>query len=170
MTALGHVSLFLFDRDKELSVTGMSPEWLIHIVISRTEARFSGVSCTEGQVCGCLLVSAGVNWVLSAGGKMKTNASKHTEVNIPQRIERKESKGGINSFLTALHPQGGHLQFNYILVISCEFLPSAQLCAWGLRRIWHAACPSTVSLRQKINGWLMCSITPYLCIRLQHRV
>lgn len=50
-----------------------------------------------------LPVSVGVNRALTAGGKMKINASKHMGVNFLQRIERKESKGGLMSFLP-FHP------------------------------------------------------------------
>jgi hypothetical protein len=80
-------------------------------------------------VCGCLLVSARVNRALTADGKMKTNVSKHTGVNFLQRIERNGKQRKINTFLTCLHAQQGHLQFICILVISSELLSSAQLCA-----------------------------------------
>lgn len=72
MTAIGHVSIFLSDKDREQLVAGTNPDWLVQAVNYGDRASVFRLSYKEGRVCGeCLhvCISLGVNGFLAAGGK-----------------------------------------------------------------------------------------------------
>ena len=93
MTAIGHVSIFLSDKDKEQLVGGTNQDWLVQAVNYGDRALVLGLSYTGDRACGsCLHVCAnltGVNRFLAAGGKMKLNDSKSSVPNFLLSMKRK---------------------------------------------------------------------------------
>lgn len=52
MTAIGHVSIFLSDKDEEQLVTGTNSDWLVQAVNYGDRASAFSLSFKGGIVCG----------------------------------------------------------------------------------------------------------------------
>lgn len=52
MTAIGHVSIFLSDKDEEQLVAGTNPDWLVQAVNYGDRASVYSLSCKGSRVCG----------------------------------------------------------------------------------------------------------------------
>lgn len=52
MTAIGHVSIFLSDKDKEQLVAGTNPDWLVQAVNYGDRTSLFRLSYKGGRVCG----------------------------------------------------------------------------------------------------------------------
>lgn len=52
MTAIGHVSIFLSDKDKEQLVTGTNPDWLVLAVNYGDIDLAFNISYKRGRMCG----------------------------------------------------------------------------------------------------------------------
>jgi len=52
VTAIGHVSIFLSDKDREQLVAGTNPDWLVQTVNSGDRAWIFNLSYTGGSLWG----------------------------------------------------------------------------------------------------------------------
>lgn len=93
MTAIGHVSIFLSDKDGEQLVAGTHPDWLVRAAGCGDRASACRLSHAGGGVrCGCSQVRTnlpGAGRFLAAGGKMKLNDSKNSALHFLLSIKEK---------------------------------------------------------------------------------